>query len=253
MENDGEMSLCCCRSASAVALDAGRRHRCCHSHVLLLLLLLLLCPTTTVTTVTTTCTAQWLEETKSERKHRNYVQSLIRKRNNEMHSIRSDTEHKLNIARRFRNDAIYYPHTLDFRGRAYPMHPHLNHMGNDLCRGLLTFSEGRPLGSRGWHWLLVHLYNLHDGGKRSMDDRAQWALEHMPQILATARDPLGEVDPDGRWWVSAESPFQCLAVCREIAEIVTTLRPEDYPTYRSRQPVYQVGVLVFATVFSRST
>lgn len=187
---------------------------------------------------------QWLEETRAERKQRIFGQFLIRKRNNEMHSLRSDTEHKLGIARRFRDDVIYYPHTLDFRGRAYPMHPHLNHMGNDLCRGLMTFAEPRPLGARGWHWLMVHLYNVHAGGKQSMDDRVRWSEERLPQVLATARDPLGEVEAEGRWWLKAESPFQCLAVCREIAEIVTTLQPEDYHTYQSRQPVYQVGVLL---------
>lgn len=160
-----------------------------------------------------------------------------------MHSLRADTEHKLGIARRFRDDVIYYPHTLDFRGRAYPMHPHLNHMGNDLCRGLLCFAESRPLGPRGWHWLLVHLYNLHKGGKASMEDRARWTLDHLHHVLAVAEDPLGETDASGRWWLEGESPFQCLAVCREIAEIVTTLSPEDYHTYQSRQPVYQVRLL----------
>lgn len=51
--------------------------------------------------------------------------------------------------------AIYFPHNIDFRGRAYPMHPHLNHLGNDLCRGLLEFAEGKPLGPDGLDWLYV--------------------------------------------------------------------------------------------------
>ncbi|KAH7850313.1 hypothetical protein Vadar_030821 [Vaccinium darrowii] len=50
-------------------------------------------------------------------------------------------------------DGFFYPHNLDFCGRAYPMHPHLNHLGSDLCRGILEFSEGhRPL--EGKHWWL---------------------------------------------------------------------------------------------------
>jgi DNA-directed RNA polymerase len=28
----------------------------------------------------------------------------------------------------------YFPHNLDFRGRAYPIPPHLNHMGSDMSR-----------------------------------------------------------------------------------------------------------------------
>jgi DNA-directed RNA polymerase len=55
---------------------------------------------------------------------------------------------------------FYFPHSLDFRGRAYPIPPHLNHVGSDLCRGLLRFAEGRPLGPRGLFWLKVHLANL---------------------------------------------------------------------------------------------
>ena len=54
------------------------------------------------------------------------------------------------VAREFREEPVmYFPHDLDFRGRAYPIHPHLNHMGPDLCRGLLTFAEARPPG-RAW-------------------------------------------------------------------------------------------------------
>ena len=52
---------------------------------------------------------------------------------------------------------IYFPHNLDFRGRAYPMHPYLNHMGDDVSRGLLTFAEAKPLGKTGFMWLKVHV------------------------------------------------------------------------------------------------
>jgi DNA-directed RNA polymerase len=47
------------------------------------------------------------------------------------------------VARKMREeDEFYYPHNLDFRGRAYPMHPHLSHLGSDLCRGVLEYAEG---------------------------------------------------------------------------------------------------------------
>jgi len=43
----------------------------------------------------------------------------------------------------FKNvDQIYFPHNMDFRGRVYPIPPHLNHMGADVNRGLLEFAEG---------------------------------------------------------------------------------------------------------------
>jgi DNA-directed RNA polymerase len=48
---------------------------------------------------------------------------------------------------------------LDFRGRVYPIPPHLNHIGADLSRGLLEFSEGKALGDTGLRWLKIHLAN----------------------------------------------------------------------------------------------
>jgi len=68
---------------------------------------------------------------------------------------------------------FYYPHTLDFRGRAYPLHPSLQHLGDDSCRGLLTFAHPRPLGPHGLDWLFVHFANVWGNGedKRSFDGR----------------------------------------------------------------------------------
>lgn len=73
-------------------------------------------------------------------------------------------------------DAFYFPHNLDFRGRAYPMHPNLNHLGADLSRGLLQFADAKPLGPDGLKWLeisvslhhtLVHSQNA-NSSKRSL-------------------------------------------------------------------------------------
>ena len=50
---------------------------------------------------------------------------------------------------------MWFPHTLDFRGRAYPMPPHLNHMGPDSSRGVMRLAEGRALGEHGLDWLYV--------------------------------------------------------------------------------------------------
>ena len=40
------------------------------------------------------------------------------------------------------------------------MPPHLNHMGNDFCRGLLKFQTKKPLGVRGLEWLKIQVSNL---------------------------------------------------------------------------------------------
>ena len=49
---------------------------------------------------------------------------------------------------------------MDFRGRAYPIPPHLNHLGNDLTRGVLMFDKPRMLGDRGLWWLKIQLANV---------------------------------------------------------------------------------------------
>ena len=52
---------------------------------------------------------------------------------------------------------MWFPHNMDFRGRAYPMPPHLNHLGSDTSRGILQFAEGRALGEHGLEWLYVQV------------------------------------------------------------------------------------------------
>lgn len=132
-------------------------------------------------------------------------------------------------------EGFYYPHNLDFRGRAYPMHPYLNHLGSDLCRGILEFAEGRPLGESGLCWLKIHLANLYAGGvdKLSYKDRVSFTENHLDEIFDSADRPL----EGNRWWLSAEDPFQCLAVCINLSEALRSPSPE---TTISHMPVHQV-------------
>merc|ERR1719261_1258905 len=84
----------------------------------------------------------------------------VRKRN-QMMSDRPTFLLKLRVARDFEHaPCLYFPHNVDFRGRAYPVPPHLNHIGDDVSRGLLAFAEKRPLGKDGLFWLKVSLANL---------------------------------------------------------------------------------------------
>lgn len=82
------------------------------------------------------------------------------------------------------------PHNLDFRGRAYPIPPHLSHIGDDLCRGLLLFADPKPLGERGLWWLKIHLANLYGYDKASFQERADWVMERLDDIADSATNPL---------------------------------------------------------------
>ncbi|KAF8130913.1 hypothetical protein K438DRAFT_1555549, partial [Mycena galopus ATCC 62051] len=85
--------------------------------------------------------------------------------------------YKIEISCSFLNDTFYLPHNVDFRGRAYPLLPHLNHIGDDLSCGLLTFAEKKPLGARGFCWLKIHLSNLY--GYDNFDERAAFTDTHL--------------------------------------------------------------------------
>nr|AAD22976.1 T7-like RNA polymerase [Zea mays] len=160
-----------------------------------------------------------------------------KKKNSERHSQRCDVELKLAVARKMKDEeGFYYPHNLDFRGRAYPMHPYLNHLGSDLCRGVLEFAEGRPLGKSGLRWLKIHLANLYAAGvdKLSYDGRIAFAENHLEEIFDSADRPL----EGRRWRLGAEDPFQCLAVCMNLTEALRSSSPE---TTISHIPVHQDG------------
>jgi DNA-directed RNA polymerase len=70
------------------------------------------------------------------------------------------------------------------------MPPHLNHVGDDLSRGLLMFGEKRALGERGLRWLKIHLANLAGFDKGSFDERVKWVDDHMEDIYDSALNPL---------------------------------------------------------------
>lgn len=113
---------------------------------------------------------------------------------------------------------------MDFRGRVYPIPPHLNHLGSDLARSLLVFHETRPLGKDGFSWLKLHCINLTGLKKRdSVIERLLFAQEIMDDILDSADNPL-----DGKmWWAKSEEPWQTLACCIEIAKVHRSPDPES--------------------------
>ncbi|KAM6549324.1 hypothetical protein CsatB_021000 [Cannabis sativa] len=161
----------------------------------------------------------------------------VKKENRERYSQRCDIELKLAVARKMKDEeGFFYPHNVDFRGRAYPMHPYLNHLGSDLCRGILEFAEGRPLGKSGLRWLKIHLANLYAGGvdKLSLEGRLAFTENHLDEIFDSADRPL----EGNQWWLSAEDPFQCLAVCINLAEAMRSSSPE---TFISHIHVHQDG------------
>ncbi|THH14382.1 hypothetical protein EW146_g5951 [Bondarzewia mesenterica] len=150
------------------------------------------------------------------------------------HSERCNVNYKIEIARAFLADVFYLPHNLDFRGRAYPIPPHLNHIGDDLSRGLLLFGESRPLGERGLRWLKIHLANLYGFDKATFDERVEFVHKHLDDIYDSVDHPL-----DGRrWWLQADDPWQCLSTSMELKAAIESPNPLEY---ECSLPVHQDG------------
>lgn len=150
------------------------------------------------------------------------------------HSQRCFQNFQLEIARAMRNEEFYFPHNVDFRGRAYPIPPYLNHMGADHCRGLLMFGEGKELGETGLKWLKIHTANVFGYDKASLKEREDFAMKHISKISDSVTNPLG----GSRWWLNAEDPWQFLAACIELKNALDSPNPSKFV---SHLPIHQDG------------
>lgn len=63
-------------------------------------------------------------------------------------------------------------------------------MGEDKCRGLLEFSDGKKLGERGLYWLKIHVSNKMGRDKLSFPERLGYVEENLDYILQMGRKPL---------------------------------------------------------------
>ncbi|KAL4738427.1 hypothetical protein BDV11DRAFT_189717 [Aspergillus similis] len=150
------------------------------------------------------------------------------------HSQRCFQNFQMEVARSYLNETFYLPHNMDFRGRAYPIPPYLNQMAADNARGLLLFSEAKPLGESGLRWLKIQIANLAGFDKASLSEREQFAMDHLDDVLDSANNGLR----GRRWWLQAEDPWQCLAACCELRNALQHPNPTEYA---SRLPIHQDG------------
>lgn len=117
------------------------------------------------------------------------------------------------IANKFRDcEKFYFPHSLDFRGRAYANSAFLNPQAQDTGRALLEFAVGKQLGPYGAPWLAIHGANCYGKDKLSFEERIEWVEQANEDILEYHKDPLTNTG-----WMQADKPWQFLAFCFEWA------------------------------------
>lgn len=151
-----------------------------------------------------------------------------------LHSQRCFMNFQMEIAQAYLNETFFLPHNMDFRGRAYPVPAYLNQMGADNARGLLLFKKAKPLGATGLRWLKVHLASVFGFDKASFEEREQFTMQHLDDVLDSANNGLH----GRRWFFQAEDPWQCLAAC---VEVRNALQLEDPTQYMSHLPIHQDG------------
>lgn len=142
----------------------------------------------------------------------------------ELNSLKADFLLKLKVAEAYKDvGKFYFPNNMDFRGRMYPIPPHLNHMGNDLCRGLLLFANSKPIGKNGLKHLKIHVANKMGKDKLPFDKRVEFVEENMTLIDSFLEDPI-----KNRGWLEFEDCYQALAAMRELKNAMSVSFPEDY-------------------------
>ena len=96
--------------------------------------------------------SKWsLEEKKTLKKFRNELNEH-RKFSKECYSLWCDTVYKLSIASHFKDEIMFFPHNIDFRGRVYPIAPYFHHMGGDLSRSVLIRNMYYPIKKSGYYF-----------------------------------------------------------------------------------------------------
>jgi DNA-directed RNA polymerase len=104
-------------------------------------------------------------------------------------------------------------HTVDFRGRCYPVGGSLGYQGADFQRSLTEFAEGRPVGE-GLDWFLITGANLFGEDKCTFEERKAWVQSNSEELIAAGQDPTRS-----RIWLEADKPFQFAAWTAEYAKM----------------------------------
>lgn len=147
-----------------------------------------------------------------ERRRMKRERRKIHQANERLGAEREEFHLKMQVAGQMaKHGRFYMPHQLDFRSRGYPVPKHLNHQGDDLCRGVLEFAEARPMSARGLWWLKVHAANCYGIDKVPFGQRVDWVNANVAAMTEAVEYP------DKRdWWKQADKPWQFLAACHAI-------------------------------------
>lgn len=143
------------------------------------------------------------------------VAGPLKKKNVEAKSRRIHYARLKYLGEKFQHHNIFFPMSLDFRGRLYTQPTFLSYQGCDAAKALLEFGFGKPVNTESAkRWLKVQGANSY-GIKGSFAKRVAWVDKNAAKILEAARKPI-----DTDWWRQADEPWQFLAFCMEVDAVV---------------------------------
>jgi DNA-directed RNA polymerase len=90
-------------------------------------------------------------------------------------------------------DKFYSLVDLDYRGRVYYKEPYMNYQGNDIARGIMSFSEGKVINDAGKRALAIHTANSYNE-KYDVGNIPDWVEEDYQAILV--KDGIDTISVD---------------------------------------------------------
>jgi DNA-directed RNA polymerase len=144
---------------------------------------------------------------------------LIHENNFKMDSRRRVVQRQLEVAGKFADEPIvYFPHCLDFRGRAYPLTQDLHPQADDFGKALLWFADAKPLDDAGFLWMQYQVASTYGLDKLDRDQQLDWCNTQFDKLQALVSDPFNYASLC--WWAEADEPWQFFAAACELVKAV---------------------------------
>jgi DNA-directed RNA polymerase, mitochondrial len=118
------------------------------------------------------------------------------------------------LADKFEHDEIWFPASLDFRGREYPIPYFLQPQGPEWAKSLLNFSKTEQITDEATKWLYIHAASRWGLDKESYADRLKWAEGNLQMIQRVGSDPTSDMV-----WADASEPWSFARACMEISRL----------------------------------
>lgn len=133
--------------------------------------------------------------------------------NERLKSKRLQVLRTLALAEKFSGQPLWFPVSLDFRGRLYPTPYFLQPQGPEWSKAILSFSEGKEI-KDGVSWLYAHTGARWGLDKESYEGRVKWVEKNIPLITRIGNDPMSDLT-----WTEAAEPWPFVRACMEVSRL----------------------------------